>query len=61
MPFDAGPRSEPNPASEPYREEPIDWLDWGMRIAVFAPLLVLYLYWVWTIILSALRAFGLSA
>jgi len=57
MPFDAGPRSEHDPP-EPYREARTDWLDWGMRIAVFGTLLVLYLYWIWTIIQTAFAAFA---
>lgn len=48
MPFDAGPNSDPRQAHpEPYSEEPIDWLDWGLRIIVFGSLLGLYLFWIW--------------
>lgn len=48
MPFDAGPRSEPPEApSEPFRDEPIDYVDWGMRILVFGSILILYLVWLW--------------
>lgn len=50
MAFDASRQSDPD--REPDREypdEPIDYVDWAMRIAVFGPLLILHMYWIWTI------------
>lgn len=58
MPFDARPRSESERSTPAIVDEPIDWVDWGMRIAVFAPLLMLYLYWIWTIVRTAVQAFA---
>lgn len=54
MAFDASRGSEPD--GEPdraFQEEPIDYLDRAMRIAVFGPLLALYSYWIWTIFVTA--------
>lgn len=47
----AAPDSEPDRA---FQNEPIDYVDWAMRIAIFGPFLVLYSYWIWTV-LRALR------
>jgi hypothetical protein len=59
MAFDASRQPQPEHRRAPaFEEEPIDWVDWGMRIAVFGPLLALYLYWLWTIVLTAIRAFS---
>lgn len=57
MAFDASRGSEPD--GEPhraYQDEPIDYVDWAMRIVVFGPLLVLYSYWVWTVLRTAFNA-----
>lgn len=55
MAFDAPRGSEPD--GEPhraYQEEPIDYVDWAMRIAVFGPLLAFYSYWIWTVLRRAI-------
>jgi hypothetical protein len=57
MAFDASRGSDPD--GEPHRQfqdEPIDYVDWAMRIAVFGPLLLLYSYWIWTVIKTAFIA-----
>lgn len=57
MAFDASRGSEPD--GEPdraFQDEPIDYVDWAMRIAVFGPLLILYSYWIWTVSRTALTA-----
>lgn len=60
MPFDAGPR-RPEPAPGHPADEPIDWLDWGLRIIVFGSLLVLWTVWAATSIWSAVaQGWGLS-
>ncbi|HYD86259.1 MAG TPA: hypothetical protein VEA80_02180 [Vitreimonas sp.] len=42
-------------------DEPIDWLDWGLRIIVFGSLLVLWLLWAATSMWNAvLQGWGLS-
>jgi hypothetical protein len=59
MAFDFARR--PDPPSDPaprFKDEPIDWVDWLMRIAVFGPLLALYTYWLWTVVLMAFSALG---
>ena len=57
MAFDAsrpsGPESDPAPE---FKDVPIDYVDWGMRIAVFGPLLGLYVYWIWTVLQTAFNA-----
>ena len=51
MAFDASRHSEPEREhAAAFEDEPIDWADWLMRIAVFGPLLALYCYWLWTIL-----------
>ncbi len=54
MAFDASRGSEPD--GEPHRayQEPIDYVDWAMRIAVFGPLLAFYSYWIWTVLRTAI-------
>jgi hypothetical protein len=57
MAFDASRQREPEHQHAPaFQEEPIDWVDWGMRIAVFGPLLALYSYWLWTILKTGFAA-----
>lgn len=60
MPFDAGP-SWDNPTPSTPTDLPIDWLGWGMRIAVFGTLLVLYVAWAGVSIWNAIvQGWGLS-
>ncbi len=49
MAFDAS-RGGPRDPAPTFKHAPIDWLDWGLRIVVFVPLMGLYLYWIWTIL-----------
>ena len=61
MAFDTSRQPEPERDEAPeFRGEPIDYLDWAMRIAVFGPLLVIYSYWIWTVcqnVVSGLAGF----
>lgn len=57
MAFDASRRSEPEGDPEPgFQDEPINYLDWAMRVGVFGPLLILYSCWIWTVLLTAFNA-----
>ncbi|MBX3429968.1 MAG: hypothetical protein KF779_10330 [Hyphomonadaceae bacterium] len=56
MAFDASRQSDPDHEPAPFQDEPIDFVDWAMRIAVFGPLLALYLYWIWTVLKTAFVA-----
>jgi len=58
MAFDASRGSEPEGEPErAFQNEPIDYVDWAMRISVFAPFLVLYSYWIWTVLRTAFSVF----
>ena len=55
MAFDASRGSEPDGESlRAFQDEPIDYVDWAMRIAVFGPLLAFYSYWIWTVLRTAI-------
>lgn len=56
MAFDASRHFDPEREPAALQDEPIDWADWLMRIAVFGSLLTLYGYWLWTILRTIVSA-----
>ncbi|WP_158764639.1 hypothetical protein [Terricaulis silvestris] len=58
MAFDASRHPEPEHQRAPVlQDEPLDYVDWGMRIVVFGGALIAYFLWLVQLIAQIIAAF----